>query len=124
MAGDFAKILDVDVNKLVASSFEPIKETISSILTDYLNEENVKLEIRLDKQQDPENNELLTTTIVAEIKRTNIDSGEVETHSPSKYFNTFRFRLFCTMVSVSVVIAARKNSGINLPLVLDDVFCK
>jgi hypothetical protein len=26
------------------------------------------------------------------------------------------------MVSISVVVAARKNSGINLPLVLDDVF--
>lgn len=121
-AGEFAKILDAEVNKLVARSFEPIKETITTILYDYLKEDNVELKIRLDEKQSSDDPESIVTTILAEIHRTNTDTGEIEIHSPSKYFNTFRFRLFCTMVSVSVVIAARKNSGINLPLVLDDVF--
>jgi len=121
-AGEFAKVLDVEVNKLVANSFEPIKETITTILSGYLEEENVSLQIRLDEKPSPDDPESTVTTILAEIQRINTQSGELEIHSPSKYFNTFRFRLFCTMVSVSVVIAARKNSGINLPLVLDDVF--
>ena len=121
--GEFAKILDLEVNKLVANSFEPIKETITSILSEYLKEEeNVSLQIRLDEKPSTDNPESTVTTILAEIQRKNTQTGELETHSPSKYFNTFRFRLFCTMVSVSVVIAARINSGINLPLVLDDVF--
>lgn len=121
-AGEFAKILELEVNKLVANSFEPIKETITTILSKYLEEENVSLHIRLDEKPSPDDPESIVTTIFAEIQRINTQTGELEIHSPSKYFNTFRFRLFCTMVSVSVVIAARKNSGINLPLVLDDVF--
>ena len=87
-----------------------------------MKEENVSLQIRLDEKLSPDDHESTITTILAEIQRINTQTGELEIHSPSKYFNTFRFRLFCTMVSVSVVIAARKNSGINLPLVLDDVF--
>lgn len=121
-AGEFAKLLDIEVNKLVANSFEPIKKTIEEILTDYLIEENVSLQIRLDKKQSTDDPESIVTTILAEIQRLNTQTGELEIHSPSKYFNTFRFRLFCTMVSISVLVAARKNSGINLPLVLDDVF--
>lgn len=121
-AGEFAKVLDVEVNKLVANSFEPIKETITTILAEYLKEENVSLQIRLDEKPSPDDPESIVTTILAEIQRINTQTGELEIHSPSKYFNTFRFRLFCTMVSISVVIAARKKSGINLPLVLDDVF--
>jgi energy-coupling factor transporter ATP-binding protein EcfA2 len=121
-AGEFAKILDIEVNKLVSNSFEPIRETITTILSEYLKEENVSLQIRLDEKPSVDDPDSIVTTILAEIQRINIHSGELEIHSPSKYFNTFRFRLFCTMVSLSVVIAARKNSGINLPLVLDDVF--
>lgn len=121
-AGEFAKTLSIAVNKLVASSFAPIKETIEEILTTYLKEENVTLQIRLDEKASENEPESVITTIVAEIQRLNQETGELEIHSPSKYFNTFRFRLFCTMVSISVVISARKNSGINLPLVLDDVF--
>ena len=121
-AGDFAKTLDFEVNKLVANAFEPIKETITSILSDYLKEENVSLQIKLEEKASDNDPESIETTILAEIERINTQTGEIEIHSPSKYFNTFRFRLFCTMVSLSVVIAARKNSGINLPLVLDDVF--
>ncbi|MES2773641.1 MAG: hypothetical protein V4722_05630 [Bacteroidota bacterium] len=121
-AGEFATILNIAVNKLVAISFEPIKETIEEILGSYLKEEDVALQIRLDEKVSDDDPESIITTIVAEIQRLNSGTGELEIHSPSKYFNTFRFRLFCTMVSVSVVIAARKNSGINLPLVLDDVF--
>lgn len=121
-AGEFAKVLNIEVNKLVANSFLPIKETITIILSEYLKEENVSLQIRLDEKPLPEDPEATVTTILAEIQRLNNQTGELEIHSPTKYFNTFRFRLFCTMVSVSVVIAARKNSGINLPLVLDDVF--
>jgi len=121
-AGAFAKELSVSVNKLVTTSFEPIKETIITILSEYLKEENVSLQIRLDEGAASDDPESIITTIIAEIQRINTQTGEFEIHSPSKFFNTFRFRLFCTMVSISVVIAARKNAGINLPLVLDDIF--
>ena len=120
--GEFAAILDVAVNRIVGNSFEPIKETITEILTEYLREENVTLQIRLDEHNSNDDTEAVITTILAEIQRINKETGEIEIHSPSKYFNTFRYRLFCTMVSISVVIAARKNTGINIPLVLDDVF--
>jgi len=121
-AGEFATTLSNSVNKLVATSFEPIKETIEEILSSYLKDDKVKLKIKLDEKFIDSDTESKVTTIVAEIQRQNTETGELEIHSPSKYFNTFRFRLFCTMVSISVVIAARKNSGINIPLVLDDVF--
>ncbi|MBL0030897.1 MAG: hypothetical protein IPP27_01515 [Bacteroidetes bacterium] len=86
-SGEFAKILDVEVNKLVASSFEPIKETITTILSEYLKEENVTLQIRLDEKPSADDPESIVTTILAEIQRINIQTGELEIHSPSKYFN-------------------------------------
>ena len=40
----------------------------------------------------------------------------------NKYFNTFHYRLFSTMVGISIAMASRINTKINLPLVLDDIF--
>ena len=37
-------------------------------------------------------------------------------------FNAFRYKVFCGTISIGVALAARKNSGINLPLILDDEF--
>ena len=64
-AGEFAKVLDIEVNKLVSNSFDPIKETIEEILNDYLIEEGVTLEINLEKQISNDDPDSLSTTIMA-----------------------------------------------------------
>ena len=45
--------------------------------------------------------------------------GEV---SPRKYLNTFRFKLYCVALKVSLCICCSKLYGIEFPLVIDDVF--
>lgn len=45
-----------------------------------------------------------------------------ESVSVKNYFNTFRFRLFCVLLRVSIALLLMKKHNINLPLIFDDVF--
>lgn len=42
--------------------------------------------------------------------------------SPSKYYNTFRYKLFSMMLRVAVAFSLKKRECINFPLIWDDVF--
>ncbi|WP_425883396.1 hypothetical protein ACPYIV_13120 [Parabacteroides sp. ASD2025] len=42
--------------------------------------------------------------------------------TPRKYYNTFRYKLFCMMLKLSVALAVMKRYRINFPIILDDVF--
>ena len=103
------------IDDLVVGLVEPVKETIEEILTDYLSEEEDGATLHVSTGNG-DNGE--RRTLRAEI----IKTSNNEIVSPNKYFNTFRFRLFSMMVSCSIAIAARKNTKLNLPLVLDDIF--
>ncbi len=82
-------------------------------------ERDVKLQIRKLEQQDKDTGEFLSEVIIAEIIPNDKTKLPI---SVNKYFNNFHYRLFATMVGISVAIASRKNTGINLPLILDDIF--
>jgi energy-coupling factor transporter ATP-binding protein EcfA2 len=115
----YIKILNNEINSIVNSSFDPINETITAILNDYLKDDNVQLIIeKIVDDYDQDTGQVLSEIIISKLKHV---SKDVIMH-PNKYFNTFRYRLFCMMVGISVAIASRIRTKINLPLVLDDVF--
>ena len=68
---------------------------------------------------DEETGEILSEVITAQVKAKN---QNIEPQTIGKILNTFHYRLFSTMVGISVAIASRKSTQINMPLVLDDIF--
>ncbi|MCC5930785.1 MAG: hypothetical protein JJU28_16190 [Cyclobacteriaceae bacterium] len=106
----------------VQQAFGPIKLIVEEVLETYLQNDNrnVELEIKMKEDEvDDETGEVLSEIITAYIV------PKDKSHPPlpvNKYFNTFHYRLFSTMVGVSIAMASRINTKINLPLVLDDIF--
>lgn len=111
-------------NNLVKDAFDPIKDMISTIMSDFLKEDkDISLSIETkETRKIIEGEEKVESLIVANIQYIDTDTGELKTVSPSHYFNTFRYKLFCLMVSLSLALSTRKKYGINLPLVMDDLF--
>lgn len=72
-----------------------------------------------EEEVDDETGEVLSEIITAVVVPKN---KTIQPISVNKYFNTFHYRLFSTMVGVSIAMASRINTKINLPLVLDDIF--
>lgn len=107
-------------DKLVAEAFEPMKNTIEQIMNDFISKnENIKLEIKLEDYNYKVDGEQYTSKIIiAKI----IDLKSNKETTPDLYFNTFRFKLFCLMISLSIALATRIKYKINLPLVMDDLF--
>lgn len=118
-ADTYSKILSRNINDIVDSAYEPIKNVVEEILGSYLLQDDVTLKVCKDDVVDKETGEIITQVIAARLFHR---SNPKLTITPNKYFNTFRYRLFSMMVGISVAIASRKQTGINLPLVLDDVF--
>lgn len=110
------------LSREVQQAFTPIKLIVEDVLDKYLQSDNrnVELEIKMREDEvDSETGEVLSEIITAYI------IPKDKSHPPlpvNKYFNTFHYRLFSTMVGVSIAMASRINTKINLPLVLDDIF--
>lgn len=117
----FNSKLKLKVDELVNNGFKPIKNTVEDILNQYFHDDpQLKLEINLrDNKFSIEGVQYITKYIVAEI--VDINSNNSVT-SPQIYFNTFRFKLFCLMISLSIALASRKTYKVNMPLVMDDLF--
>lgn len=94
------------VNKDVVKMFLPIRELITEVMSDFLADDNVQLDMNCE-------NNFVALSIVTK------DGSRV---SPAMYFNAFRYKLFCTALSLSVILGVRKSIGINMPIVFDDPF--
>jgi len=106
-------------DNIIELSFLPIKEIIEEIIGEFIDEENIKLSIFIEEEiKNIDDKEFINKTIVAKI----IDKVSGKTTTPDIYFNTFRYKLFCLMISLSISLATRKKYKINLPLVMDDLF--
>lgn len=119
----FIPLFDNEVNELINTAFNPIQEIVETILKDYLKEENLRLVItKKEKKVIIEEQEVINNIIVANLEYLDHEAGEIKTVTPDMYFNTFRYKLFCLMVSLSLALATRKEHKINLPLIIDDIF--
>lgn len=116
----FCKVLDARVNDLTVSSFELIRESVESILKEYMLGDGAYLKLSISEVQDSSDSNLIYKTIVAEVQ--SLENGKLNVVAPAVFYNTFRYRLFSLMVCLSVVLVTRRRSKINLPLVLDDIF--
>lgn len=107
-------------DKLVAEAFEPMKNVIEQIINDFIaKNENIKLEIKLeDYNYKVDGEDYKSKIIIAKI----IDLKTNKETTPDLFFNTFRYKLFCLMISLSIALATRIKYKINLPLVMDDLF--
>lgn len=120
---EFQNILSIKLSDEVNKAFAPIKLVVEEILEYYFNEiDDRQVRIVLKKEPDKideETGQVLSEIIVAYAVLNDEDKGTLPI---KKYLNTFHYRLFSTMVGIGVAIASRLNTGINLPLVLDDIF--
>lgn len=121
-ASAFSKIYHNALNEEINKSFAPIKMVVEEVLENYFKFDNRDIELVISKQPeefDEETGEVISEIITAQLK---IKNQNIPLQSVGKYLNTFHFRLFSTMVGISIAIASRRNTQVNLPLVLDDVF--
>jgi hypothetical protein len=121
-ARQFVAVYHNKLNKEVQSAFVPIQKIVTEVLNQYLLNEGRQSELEISiqpEETDSETGEVLSEIIVARVIDPNQGSQPT---SVNKYFNTFHYRLFATMVGISVAIASRTNTRINMPLVLDDIF--
>ncbi|MCT4288005.1 hypothetical protein CMU01_08700 [Elizabethkingia anophelis] len=117
----FNSKLGLKVNEIVETGFQAFKEPVEEIMNDYFNDDpQYKLQIEL--KEFPliiDGEEYSSKIIVVEI----VDKyNELITTSPDHYFNTFRYKLFGLMISLSIALASRRMYKVNLPLVIDDLF--
>ncbi len=111
----YLKLLIPRINDEVSQRFEAVKEPFIDVMSDYLQEDKMKLEYDIVDFTSSEGN----VSNIVQLKLVNENGDEV---TPDRYFNTFRYRLFALMISLSLVIGIRKTYKINLPLVMDDLF--
>jgi len=118
----FLKSYHNALNEEINKSFAPIKMVVEEVLEHYFKFDNRDIDLIISKQPeeyDEETGEILSEIITAQLK---IKNQDIKPQPVGKYLNTFHFRLFSTMVGISIAIASRRNTQVNLPLVLDDVF--
>jgi len=106
-------------DRIVTGYFKSIKEVVEKIMNDFIDEkESINLVLSLEKvDRNVEGEIFQTEVIMAKIVQKN---GESTT--PDIYFNTFRYKVFCLMISLSIALSTRMRYKVNLPLVMDDLF--
>ncbi|SIS86045.1 hypothetical protein SAMN05421766_104441 [Zobellia uliginosa] len=119
---EYEKHASLKINEAVNVAFNPIKLIVEEVLETYFKMDNRNIDLIISKvpdEYDEETGEILSEVITAQIKPKN---QNIEPQAVGKILNTFHYRLFSTMVGIAIAIASRKNTQINLPLVLDDIF--
>jgi hypothetical protein len=119
---EYLKIVHTVLNKEVEKAFAPIKLIVEEILQIFIDRDRRNVDLTISKEPesiDQETGEVLSEVITARVVKKNSESPP---QSVNKYLNTFHYRLFLTMVGISIAIASRSKTRINIPLVLDDIF--
>jgi hypothetical protein len=118
----FSKFFHNALNEEINKSFAPIKMIIEEVLESYFKLDNRNIDLVISKEieeYDQENVDVPSEIITAQIR---IKNKDIKLQPVNRYLNNFHYRLFSTMVRISIAIASRINTQVNLPLVLDDVF--
>lgn len=106
-------------DRIVTSYFKSIKEVVEEIMNDFINEkESINLVLSLEKIDRNIDGEIFQTEVIM----AKIIQKNGETTTPDIYFNSFRYKVFCLMISLSIALSTRMRYKVNLPLVMDDLF--
>src|SRR5690606_4878795 len=96
--GDYNLRFGIQINTIVSQVFEPIRDVVESIMKDYFeNDSHNEFRIHIKSNFiEIDGIEVEDRCIVAEI----INKQSHKTTTPDRYFNTFRYKLFCLMVGL------------------------
>lgn len=84
------------------------------LMKEYFKKDIQKVALSLDKD-----NGNIAVDIVARDPFTGNSLGNI---NPRKYLNTFRFKIYCVALKISLAFTCAKLYGTNAPIVIDDVF--
>lgn len=107
--------VEEEIKVILKEAIKPMENVLVKTLEMFLEED---LDIEIKFKETSSDSEISRKRLVIELVK---NKSGVRT-TPKKYFNTFRYKIFCGTISIGVALASRKNSGINLPLILDDEF--
>lgn len=112
-ATELYQIVSDRLSRLITERIEPIVASLNMIMDRFLDDEGMDIHISLNKLNDfaPEKYSVVLK---------NRDTQEMV--SPAKYFNSFRYKLFCLIINIGMLFAYIKLRKINLPLLIDDAF--
>jgi len=113
----YAPLLEKKIKQHIATHFEPLKDFLKQVMDVFLEQDNLTIDINCDIDAAYSPNDAAQSISIDLIDKTSLDKI-----NPSKYFNTFRYKLFCSAISCALALSIRRNSNVNLPLVLDDPF--
>ncbi|WP_445748862.1 hypothetical protein [Polaribacter sp.] len=106
-------------DRIVTSYFNSIKEVVEEIMNEFIDEkESINLVLSLEKIDRNIDGEIFQTEVIM----AKIIQNNGESTTPDIYFNTFRYKVFCLMISLSIALSTRMRYKVNLPLVMDDLF--
>ena len=84
------------------------------LMKEYFRDDILNITLRLS-----EDNKNLSINVEACDPLTRKTMGEVE---PQKYLNTFRFKVYCVALKISLAFTCSKLYNLNTPIIIDDVF--
>lgn len=123
-------LLTQEVGELLNQINDFFDEEIASFINSDLNErkliENILTQFSQEDKLERENEKI--NIVYKEDKTLSIsisyyENGELKQGiSPSRYYNTFRFKLFCMMLRVAIAFTIMKREKIFFPLIWDDIF--
>lgn len=105
---NYIALIKEKIHETVRKEYEPYKGFITSIMEKFkLPQETFSLSIDFR-----ENN--------LEIKVCNKNENNIL--SPSEFYNSFRYKLFCLLLKIACGLAYMKKREIRIPVIMDDVF--
>lgn len=108
---NYITLIERKLYETIKDEYEPYKDFITCIMEKFnLSSENFRLYINFK-----ENN--LEIMLQDESKE-----GIKQELSPSAFYNSFRYKLFCLLLRIACGLAYMKKRKIRIPIILDDVF--
>ncbi|HNA14782.1 MAG TPA: hypothetical protein PKV24_21625, partial [Cyclobacteriaceae bacterium] len=119
----FIAELNLRIDSMIQEVFDPVRSHLEEIMNQFMWEKGVKFSVRnSERTVITEDEPTQTGVMVAVLERDATTDSGPRYITPDRYFNTFRYKLFCLTVSLSMALINRRRYKINLPLVIDDVF--
>lgn len=116
---EYGQELEKALDETTRDAFSLIRQTIRRVMGHFVYSPLEKEEIDIRYTQ---GGKISVQIRYEECKEDKSGSGREKMLTPRKYYNTFRYKLFCMMLKLSVALVIMKRYRINFPIILDDVF--
>ncbi|WP_106831538.1 AAA family ATPase [Parabacteroides pacaensis] len=120
------QLVHTEISSRFQRAVEDVNEkVIQKVMKEFLDEQEISLvwiwdkwDISLDEEGMPKKASAQPQYLSCKIKNNRLN----EEISVKKYFNTFRYHLFNTILNIALSFAIMKKLEVRLPVVLDDMF--